>query len=47
MRLERLSFERRLGGYDEAIRVEQQPVIEGRLLRMVCLLYTSPSPRDS
>ncbi|WP_288479376.1 flagellar protein export ATPase FliI [uncultured Pseudomonas sp.] len=37
MRLERLSFERRLGGYDEAIRVEQQPVIEGRLLRMVGL----------
>ncbi len=37
MRLERLSFERRLGGYDEAIRVEHQPVIEGRLLRMVGL----------
>lgn len=37
MRLKRLSFERRLGGYDEAIRVEQQPVIEGRLLRMVGL----------
>ena len=37
MRLERLSFERRLSGYDEAIRVEQQPVIEGRLLRMVGL----------
>ncbi|AXA67944.1 flagellar protein export ATPase FliI [Pseudomonas oryzihabitans] len=37
MRLDRLSFERRLSGYDEAIRVEQQPVIEGRLLRMVGL----------
>ncbi|QDD88937.1 flagellar protein export ATPase FliI [Pseudomonas oryzihabitans] len=37
MRLERLSFGRRLSGYDEAIRVEQQPVIEGRLLRMVGL----------
>jgi len=37
MRLERLSFERRLSGYDEAVRVEQQPVIEGRLLRMVGL----------
>ncbi|KUM44230.1 flagellar protein export ATPase FliI [Pseudomonas sp. EpS/L25] len=37
MRLDRLSFERRLGGYEEAIRVEQQPVIEGRLLRMVGL----------
>jgi len=37
MRLERLSFQRRLGGYEEAIRLEQQPVIEGRLLRMVGL----------
>ncbi|MDT3719816.1 flagellar protein export ATPase FliI [Pseudomonas oryzihabitans] len=37
MRLDRLSFERRLGGYEEAIRVERQPVIEGRLLRMVGL----------
>ncbi|WP_295460622.1 flagellar protein export ATPase FliI [uncultured Pseudomonas sp.] len=37
MRLDRLSFERRLGGYEEAIRVEPQPVIEGRLLRMVGL----------
>ena len=45
MRLERLSFERRLSGYDEAIRVEQQPVIEGRLLRMVGLTLEAEALR--
>ncbi|MDR6236119.1 flagellar protein export ATPase FliI [Pseudomonas oryzihabitans] len=47
MRLERLSFERRLSGYDEAIRVEQQPVIEGRLLRMVGLTLEAEGLRTA
>ena len=37
MRLERVSFARRLAAYAEAIRLPGQPVVEGRLLRMVGL----------
>ncbi|WP_437884241.1 flagellar protein export ATPase FliI [Pseudomonas sp. LRF_L74] len=37
MRLERISFARRLAGYREAINLPSQPVVEGRLLRMVGL----------
>ena len=37
MRLERSSFARRLGGYAEALKLPQQPVVEGRLLRMIGL----------
>ncbi|RJG09852.1 flagellar protein export ATPase FliI [Pseudomonas cavernicola] len=37
MRLERISFAKRLGGYSEAVRLPSQPVVEGRLLRMVGL----------
>ena len=37
MRLERISFARRLAGYVEAINLPSQPVVEGRLLRMVGL----------
>ena len=37
MRLERSSFARRLGGYVEALKLPQQPVVEGRLLRMIGL----------
>ena len=37
MRLERTSFAKRLAGYAEAIDLPSQPVVEGRLLRMVGL----------
>ena len=37
MKLERVSFERRLAGYDAAVQLPGQPVVEGRLLRMVGL----------
>ncbi|MEX6503066.1 flagellar protein export ATPase FliI [Pseudomonas zhanjiangensis] len=37
MRLERVSFSRRLAGYSEAVQLPSQPVVEGRLLRMVGL----------
>ena len=37
MRLERLSFARRLDGYGEAVKLPSQPIVEGRLLRMVGL----------
>lgn len=37
MRLERTSFARRLEGYTEAVSLPAQPVVEGRLLRMVGL----------
>ncbi|HCV41805.1 MAG TPA: flagellum-specific ATP synthase FliI, partial [Pseudomonas sp.] len=37
MRLDRTSFGKRLGGYAEAIGLPVQPVVEGRLLRMVGL----------
>ena len=37
MRLERISFAKRLGGYADAVRLPTQPVVEGRLLRMVGL----------
>jgi flagellum-specific ATP synthase len=35
MRLERTSFGKRLSSYTEAIQLAAQPVVEGRLLRMV------------
>ncbi len=37
MRLERISFAQRLASYHEAIQLPAQPVLEGRLLRMVGL----------
>lgn len=37
MRLERVSFARRLEGYSDAISLPGQPILEGRLLRMVGL----------
>ncbi|TBU98157.1 flagellar protein export ATPase FliI [Stutzerimonas kirkiae] len=37
MRLERVSFARRLQGYADALALPRQPVLEGRLLRMVGL----------
>jgi flagellum-specific ATP synthase len=37
MHLDRLSFQRRLGGYIDAVSLPGEPVIEGRLLRMVGL----------
>lgn len=37
MRLERTSFSKRLGSYAEAIALPAQPIVEGRLLRMVGL----------
>ncbi|WP_371368784.1 flagellar protein export ATPase FliI [Pseudomonas sp. QL9] len=37
MRLDRVSFAKRLEGYVEATRLPSQPVVEGRLLRMVGL----------
>ena len=37
MRLDRTSFGKRLGTYAEAIALPSQPVVEGRLLRMVGL----------
>ena len=37
MRLERISFAKRLDAYGEAIKLPDQPILEGRLLRMVGL----------
>ena len=37
MRFDRVSFARRLEGYSEAISLPSQPILEGRLLRMVGL----------
>ena len=37
MRLDRTSFAKRLGGYAPTISLPAQPVLEGRLLRMVGL----------
>lgn len=37
MRLERTSFARRLSAYQDALSLPVQPVVEGRLLRMVGL----------
>jgi flagellum-specific ATP synthase len=37
MRLDRVSFSRRLEGYSDAISLPSQPILEGRLLRMVGL----------
>ncbi|MFV3368155.1 flagellar protein export ATPase FliI [Pseudomonas sp. NY15435] len=37
MRLDRVSFARRLQGYSDAVSLPTQPVVEGRLLRMVGL----------
>ncbi|ORC54550.1 hypothetical protein BZK31_25570, partial [Pseudomonas floridensis] len=37
MRLDRTSFGKRLGTYSSAISLPAQPVVEGRLLRMVGL----------
>ena len=37
MRVDRVSFARRLEGYSDAISLPSQPILEGRLLRMVGL----------
>ncbi|WP_271408460.1 flagellar protein export ATPase FliI [Pseudomonas sp. Q1-7] len=37
MRIERTSFAKRLAGYDDVIELPSQPLVEGRLLRMVGL----------
>lgn len=37
MRLDRTSFAKRLSGYAEAAELPGQPILEGRLLRMVGL----------
>ena len=37
MRLQRISFARRLAGYSAAVDLPDQPIVEGRLLRMVGL----------
>lgn len=37
MRLERTSFAKRLSTYPDAIALPVQPIVEGRLLRMVGL----------
>ena len=46
MRLERTSFAKRLAGYAEAIDLPSQPVVEGRLLRMVGLTLEAEGLRD-
>ncbi len=37
MRLDRTSFGKRLEGYADAVKLPDQPIVEGRLLRMVGL----------
>ena len=37
MRLDRISFARRMAGYEDVVQLPRQPVVEGRLLRMVGL----------
>jgi flagellum-specific ATP synthase len=37
MRLDRVSFAKRLAAYSEAVELPTQPLVEGRLLRMVGL----------
>ncbi|EPN78104.1 flagellum-specific ATP synthase, partial [Pseudomonas syringae pv. actinidiae ICMP 19101] len=45
MRLDRVSFGKRLGGYAESISLPAQPVVEGRLLRMVGLTLEAEGMR--
>ncbi|MGE8501864.1 MAG: flagellar protein export ATPase FliI [Pseudomonas sp.] len=45
MRLDRVSFARRLEGYSDAISLPSQPILEGRLLRMVGLTLESEGLR--
>ncbi|HRL93303.1 MAG TPA: flagellar protein export ATPase FliI [Pseudomonas sp.] len=47
MRLERTSFAKRLSGYMGAVRLPTQPVVEGRLLRMVGLTLEAEGLRAS
>jgi flagellum-specific ATP synthase len=47
MRLDRISFARRLASYSEAIQLPSQPVVEGRLLRMVGLTLEAEGLRAS
>ncbi len=47
MRLERTSFGRRLGGYADAVKLPEQPVVEGRLLRMVGLTLEAEGLRGA
>ncbi|MCF5602390.1 flagellum-specific ATP synthase FliI, partial [Pseudomonas syringae] len=45
MRLDRTSFGKRLGTYAESISLPAQPVVEGRLLRMVGLTLEAEGMR--
>ena len=47
MRLERTSFAKRLSGYMDAVSLPTQPVVEGRLLRMVGLTLEAEGLRAS
>ncbi|MGX5220037.1 MULTISPECIES: flagellar protein export ATPase FliI [Pseudomonas] len=47
MKLERVSFAKRLSGYSEAIRLPSSPVVEGRLLRVVGLTLEAEGLRAS
>lgn len=47
MRLERTSFGKRLGGYAAAVKLPGQPVVEGRLLRMVGLTLEAEGLRTA
>ena len=47
MRLDRTSFGKRMGSYAEAIKLPAQPVVEGRLLRMVGLTLEAEGLRTA
>ncbi|MFG0413644.1 flagellar protein export ATPase FliI [Pseudomonas sp. zjy_8] len=47
MRLDRVSFARRLEGYSDAINLPSQPILEGRLLRMVGLTLEAEGLRSA
>ena len=47
MRLDRVSFARRLEGYSDAISLPSQPILEGRLLRMVGLTLEAEGLRSA
>ena len=35
-----------LENYEESLKLEDNPIDRGETLKNICLLYTSPSPRD-
>lgn len=47
MRLDRVSFARRLEGYSDAVNLPSQPILEGRLLRMVGLTLEAEGLRSA